>query len=574
MRPADTQLLLTRTRAGLWLILGCVAFFAVVDAGIPAERFRVAYALKAANAALMLALIAVLARRPGLRVVWAIAVFAVNASYVLFAAGDLVKGHEATAPLLSLTCSMAAAALLPWGLGAQLTTAFVTTLGTVLVQRLAGASWGTLIDPVASILAAQGVAAYVVIELDRFRRDRRRVERELSGRARTEALRAAVCATFAQPEPPAARLRHAVETIARQLQVPVAAVLPLEDGPSSVHAVTGLLESEGAALARAAKALRVSEPCMATPADFPEVEAVWPHRRGLGFLSLHPLAAGARPIGLLVLAATRPLAHDVRARATAVADTLATGLVHLGAEAARTALLAELERANQVKTEFVSTMSHELRTPLNVIMGYTEMLDDPACTDPAFALSRIRQANTELLELIEATLDLNRLETGRDEPSYGDVTIAELWNELAAEFAPAAQRAGLRLDWASEPHLALRTDRRKLKTIVKNLVGNAIKFTSRGGVHVAAAEGGGHCVITVQDSGVGIPAEALPHIFEMFRQVDSSDRRSYGGVGLGLHIVQRLCRQLGAEVSVTSRPGRGTTFTVRVPLAPRVVCAA
>jgi signal transduction histidine kinase len=341
-----------------------------------------------------------------------------------------------------------------------------------------------------------------------------------------------------------------------------------------VRALTGLPDADGPLLAQTAKAIRVAEPVVVALADHPELPSAWALRRGLAFLSAHPLVAGGRTTGLLMLAAPRPFDGDTHARASAVAETLASGLVHLGVEEARAALLAELERANQVKTEFVSTMSHELRTPLNVIMGYTEMLDDPAYSDPAFALARIRQANGELLELIEATLDLNRLEAGRDEPSYDRVAMAELWSELAGEFAPAAHRAGLRLDWSSEPHVSLRTDRRKLKTIIKNLVGNALKFTTRGGVHVSATEGGGHCVVTVHDSGVGIPPEALPHIWEMFRQVDSSDRRSYGGVGLGLHIVQRLCRQLGADVSVTSRPGRGTTFTVRVPFEPRVICAA
>jgi signal transduction histidine kinase len=547
----------------------------VVDAGIPPGRFRAAYALKAANVTLVLAFIALLHRRPRPRVVWWIAVCTVNASYVLFAAGDLVKGHEATAPLLSLTCSLSAAALLPWGLGAQIATAVVTTLGTVVVQRLAGASWGALLDPAASMLAAQAVAVYVVIELDRFRRERRRVESELSGRARTESLRAEVSATFAEGRPPHERLRRGLELIASRLGAPVGAVLGLEPGASGVvRALTGLSEADGPLLAQTAKMIRTAEPVVVALADHPALQPAWALRRGLAFLSVHPLIAGGRSTGLLVLAAPQPFDDETHARATAVADTLANGLVHLSVEEARAALLAELERANQVKTEFVSTMSHELRTPLNVIMGYAEMLDDPEYGDPAFALARIRQANGELLELIEATLDLNRLEAGRDEPSYGELVMAELWSELAGEFAPAAQRAGLRLEWSSEPHLSLRTDRRKLKTILKNLVGNALKFTTRGGVHVAATEGGGQCVVTVQDSGVGIPPEALPHIWEMFRQVDSSDRRSYGGVGLGLHIVQRLCRQLGADVSVTSRPGRGTTFTVRLPLEPGVVCAA
>jgi signal transduction histidine kinase len=349
-----------------------------------------------------------------------------------------------------------------------------------------------------------------------------------------------------------------------------------------MRAATGLPESEYSALVRSANRVLGGErppddPASghaATLADAAGPDPGRPIRHGLAHLTVYPLAAGGQPTGLLVLLAPAPFGDDVRERAYAVADTLAGGLAYLRTEEAKSALLAELERANQVKTEFVSTMSHELRTPLNVIMGYAEMLDDPAYSDPAFALGRIRQANQELLELIEATLDLNRLETGRDEPTYGDVVLEDLWHELAAEFAPSAQRAGLQLEWSGSGLTMLRTDRRKLKTIVKNLVGNALKFTSRGAVCVHAAPADGHCVVTVQDSGVGIPTEALPRIFDMFRQVDSSDRRSYGGVGLGLHIVQRLCHQLGAEITVTSQVGRGTLCTVRLPLAPRVVGAA
>ena len=155
--PTDAELLLARTRAGLWLILACIAFFAVVDAGIPADRFGAAYIVKATHAVLTLCLLAALRWHPRPTVVWSIAVFTVNATYGLFALGDLVKGHEATAPLLSLTCSMTAAALLPWGLAAQVTTAVVTTLGNVVVQRLAGTTWGMLVDPAASMLAQSRV---------------------------------------------------------------------------------------------------------------------------------------------------------------------------------------------------------------------------------------------------------------------------------------------------------------------------------------------------------------------------------------------------------------------------------
>ena len=127
------------------------------------------------------------------------------------------------------------------------------------------------------------------------------------------------------------------------------------------------------------------------------------------------------------------------------------------------------------------------------------------------------------------------------------------------------------LRWEPPGDVWMCTDRRKLKMVLKNLVANAIKFTAAGEVVVACAmsEAENGLVFTVRDTGIGIPAEHLASIFDMFRQVDSSDARSYSGVGLGLYIVRQLATQLGGTVEVDSEPGRGSTFRVRLPLAPR-----
>jgi signal transduction histidine kinase len=248
---------------------------------------------------------------------------------------------------------------------------------------------------------------------------------------------------------------------------------------------------------------------------------------------------------------------------------LAEGVAHQAAIAlANARLVNDLQTAGRVKSEFVSTMSHELRTPLHVIMGYTEMLDDLPAEEHPRAVEKIRAASRELLELIEATLNLNRLEIGGDAPRVEPVAVQELWDELASEFDALPRPAGLALCWEPAGDLVLATDRRKLRTVVKNLVGNALKFTSAGEVAVRAAVDGAQCRITVRDTGVGIRVDQVPLIFEMFRQADSSDTRSYGGVGLGLYIVRRLIEQLGGEVSVESEPGRGSTFTVSLPLEP------
>jgi signal transduction histidine kinase len=239
-------------------------------------------------------------------------------------------------------------------------------------------------------------------------------------------------------------------------------------------------------------------------------------------------------------------------------------------------LVTDLQRANRVKSEFVSTMSHELRTPLHVILGYADLLAD--CVGDAEGrrgLDRIQVASRELLDLIEATLDLNRLESGSDPARLAPLPMGELWEELRGEFAALPQDGGVALRWEHEPGAAALTDRRKLKIIVKNLVGNALKFTRAGEVVAGVRCDHERCVLSVRDTGVGIPAEHLSTVFEMFWQVDSSNRRSFGGVGLGLYIVRKLAEQLSATLDVESTVGKGTTFTVSLPRAePRAQAAA
>jgi len=248
---------------------------------------------------------------------------------------------------------------------------------------------------------------------------------------------------------------------------------------------------------------------------------------------------------------------------------IAVGIAQLASMALANAhLVEEARRASQLKTEFVSTMSHELRTPLSVIIGYSDMLvDDSASPEQAAILAKIRTASVELLEMIEMTLNVNRLEAGHDVPHFERLSMRAVFDQLAEEFSALPRHEGVVLHWEPAP-VAIRSDRRKLRIVLKNLVGNALKFTSRGSVVVRCAVRDEMCAVTVEDTGVGIAPEQLPVIFDMFRQGDSSDNRTYGGIGLGLYIVRRLLSQLGGEVTVTSNPGHGSTFTITVPLAP------
>jgi signal transduction histidine kinase len=269
------------------------------------------------------------------------------------------------------------------------------------------------------------------------------------------------------------------------------------------------------------------------------------------------------PIGFLAWRrdASEPFTRGERLAAQGIADQ-----AHTAIGAAR--LYEAAARASRLKSEFVSTMSHELRTPLNVIMGYSQILSEvtPCRPESEQALDAVRRASVELLDLVEATLDLGRLEAGTERVDEQTVAVGELFDELASEFAAVPRAAGVKLQWDSGATLSLSTDRRKLKTILKNLVGNALKFTPAGSVRVECRQHGEQIRLRVADTGIGIRAEDQAVIFEMFRQADSSDSRRYGGTGLGLYIVRRLVQLLGGSVGLESSPGQGSIFTVTLGL--------
>jgi signal transduction histidine kinase len=233
-------------------------------------------------------------------------------------------------------------------------------------------------------------------------------------------------------------------------------------------------------------------------------------------------------------------------------------------------LVEELEQANTLKSEFVATMSHELRTPLNVIMGYTDLLlegtFDPVTEEQEKILQKVGGSTEELLTLISSILDVSRLETRRVSVEVGEVDVPGVVKELRREIEQAQGNPDLSFTWkVGEALPPFYSDGEKLKVILKSLLSNAVKFTPKGKVTICARPYKRGMEITVSDTGIGIPAEMIPSIFEMFRQADSSTKRAYGGVGLGLYLVRQLLNILGGAVSVESTVGVGSTFHVWVP---------
>ena len=232
----------------------------------------------------------------------------------------------------------------------------------------------------------------------------------------------------------------------------------------------------------------------------------------------------------------------------------------------------ELEQASQLKSQFLANMSHEFRTPLNAILGYTSMLLQGVNGEMAAPqkrnLGRVDSNAKHLLNIINDLLDISRIEAGKMPLHVEQFELPALVGELLAEVEPLIQKARLSASTDLSPDLpSLASDRQKVKQIVLNLLTNAIKFTPQGAVGVRAGydRSRDEIAVSVQDTGIGIAEKDQQKIFEDFRQADDSVTRQYGGAGLGLSICRRLTNMLGGSITVESRIGTGSTFTLHVP---------
>jgi signal transduction histidine kinase len=289
----------------------------------------------------------------------------------------------------------------------------------------------------------------------------------------------------------------------------------------------------------------------------------------VGDLLLAPLAAHGELLGVLAVSRAEgeaPFDDADEARLRVVADHASLALYKAG-------LVEEAQEANDTKSAFLATVSHELRTPLTALTGYGELLADgilgPLTTQQADVVDRMRVVTHQLTAMIEEILTFSALEAGREVVRPSAVDVTEVVQAVAAVVEPLAEQKGLafsaRVPAAAPP---LVTDGDKLRQILVNLCGNAVKFTPAGSVALVVEWADDLVRCAVRDTGVGIAEADLPRLFHPFTQLDKGLTRRYGGTGLGLYISQRLARLLGGRIDVVSTPDVGSTFTLTLPLRP------
>ncbi|MFC7616298.1 ATP-binding protein [Actinokineospora soli] len=280
---------------------------------------------------------------------------------------------------------------------------------------------------------------------------------------------------------------------------------------------------------------------------------------------------GGTPYGFVVtgLNRYRPFDESYRGFIELVAAHLAAGIAsarNYEAQQRRAEELAELDRA---KTAFFSNISHEFRTPLTLIMGPVDELrgrlaDDDART--AEELEVIRRNGLRLSKLVNTLLDFSRIEAGRMRARYEQVDLARFTADLASVFRSAVERAGLTLAVECPPmDRPVHVDRDMWEKVVLNLLSNAVKFTFDGSITVSVRATETHAVVTVADTGIGVPADELPRLFERFHRIANARSRSNEGSGIGLALVRELVALHGGTITADSVEGAGTTFAISLP---------
>ncbi|MDK1471927.1 SpoIIE family protein phosphatase [Streptomyces sp. 549] len=352
-----------------------------------------------------------------------------------------------------------------------------------------------------------------------------------------------------------------------------------DDGSARLAGATGIpaghpaapeLPADGESGVWPAAALERGEPVLVDldPAALPTGDWAEPPDQAL----LVPLLRqGSSPYGFLVAALNkyRPLDEGYRGFLDLVAGHIAAGIASARSYRAQQQRADELAELDRAKTTFFSNVSHEFRTPLTLIMGPVEELRGRL----AGADERVRQEleaihrnGLRLSKLVNTLLDFSRIEAGRMQARFTPVDLAAVLTELASVFRSAVDGAGLTFDVDCPPlPEPVHIDPGMWEKVILNLLSNALKFTFDGSIRVAVRAEGSHAVVTVADTGTGVPADEMPRLFERFHRIENARSRSNEGSGIGLALVKELVALHGGTISADSTEGEGTRFTVRLP---------
>jgi PAS domain S-box-containing protein len=290
-----------------------------------------------------------------------------------------------------------------------------------------------------------------------------------------------------------------------------------------------------------------------------------------------PMVLGDKLVGVLDLQSDKVdsfTPEDLKIQRT-LASQIAIAIENARQYAEQVETSKKLREVDQLKSEFLASMSHELRTPLNSIIGFADVLLEGLDGDLNERMEEdvrlIRESGRHLRELIGDILDMSKIEAGRMELRYEDVDMRQMANDIMATAQPLAQQKNLDMYLDLDSRVTtVRADRTRIRQVLWNIMGNAIKFTEKGSVSLSMHDQGSHLLIAIRDTGIGIKEENIPIVFEQFRQIDGGLNRAAGGTGLGMPITKKLVEIHGGDIWIESVYGQGSTFFFTLPYVPPV----